>query len=181
MRVGSVNTRPGRPMIACEPKSAIAFTKAMSAPDRMAGATSGSVTAVAVRQLEAPRICADSSMEASTDSSALAASRYTKGKVWMTVTSTRPDIENTLKVRAGTPSTSRRKRLTSPALGLKRFTKAMAVRYGGVTYAITAVRYTNRLAGAFVRAAAHASGSPMATLSTDVHSPSTSELRRAWT
>jgi hypothetical protein len=99
----------------------------------------------------------------------------------MTVTSTRPDIENTLKVSAGSPSTSRRKRLTRPAFGLKRFTKAIAVRYGGVTYEMTAVRCTNRRAGAFVRAAAQASGRPMATLSTDVHNPSTSEFRRACT
>src|SRR5262245_37117814 len=49
MRVGSVKTRPGRPTIACEPKSAIAFTKATSAPERTAGATSGPVTASAVR------------------------------------------------------------------------------------------------------------------------------------
>jgi hypothetical protein len=95
-------------MIAWEPKSAMAFTNAMSAPDRMAGATSGSVTADAVRQRPAPRICADSSIEASTDSSALAASRYTNGKVWMTVTTTRPDIEKTLNVSAGSPTTSRR-------------------------------------------------------------------------
>ena len=81
MRVGSVNTRPGRPTMACEPKSAIAFTKAMSAPDSTAGATSGTVTDAAVRQRPAPRICADSSIDASTDPSALAASRYTNGNV----------------------------------------------------------------------------------------------------
>jgi hypothetical protein len=75
MRVGSVKTRPGRPTIACEPKSAIAFTKATSAPERIAGATSGPVTARAVRHRPAPRIWADSSIDASTDSSALAASR----------------------------------------------------------------------------------------------------------
>src|SRR6266705_1169926 len=49
MRVGSVKTRPGRPTIACEPNRAIAFTKTTSAPDRMAGVTSGPVTAAAVR------------------------------------------------------------------------------------------------------------------------------------
>ena len=75
MRVGSVKTRPGRPMMACEPKSAMALTNAISAPESTAGATSGPVIAVAVRQRPAPRIWADSSMDASTDSSALAASR----------------------------------------------------------------------------------------------------------
>ena len=42
MRVGRVKTRPGRPMIACDPNSAIAFTKAIRAPESTAGATSGS-------------------------------------------------------------------------------------------------------------------------------------------
>ena len=72
-------------------------------------------------------------MDASTDSSALAASRYTKGNVWGTVTRTSPAIEKTLKVSPGAPSTSRTKRLTRPALGLKRLTNAIAVRKGGVT------------------------------------------------
>ncbi len=75
MRVGRVKTRPGRPTIACEPNKAIAFTNATSAPDRTAGATSGPVTARAVRQRPAPRICADSSIDESTDSRALAARR----------------------------------------------------------------------------------------------------------
>src|SRR5918994_6462482 len=101
MRVGSVNTRPGRPMIAWEPNSAIALTNAMSAPDSTAGATSGTVTVAAVFQRLAPRICADSSIDASTDSSALAASRDTNGNVCGTVTRTRPAIENTLNVSAG--------------------------------------------------------------------------------
>ena len=75
MRVGKVTIRPGRPMIACEPNSAMALTKASSVPDRIAGATSGAVMVSAVRSLLAPRICAASSYDASTDSSALEASR----------------------------------------------------------------------------------------------------------
>jgi hypothetical protein len=54
-------------MIAWEPKSAIALTNATSAPARVAGATSGRVTARAVLQRPAPRMRADSSIEASTD------------------------------------------------------------------------------------------------------------------
>ena len=61
MRVGSVTMRPGSPMIACEPNSAIALTNASSVPDRTAGATSGAVIENAVRSFEAPRICAASS------------------------------------------------------------------------------------------------------------------------
>ena len=87
---------------------------------------------MAVRQRPAPRIWADSSIDPSTDSSALAASRYTKGNVWSAVTTTSPDIEKMLKVRPGIPSASRTKRLTRPALGLKRLTNAIAVKYGGV-------------------------------------------------
>ena len=52
----------------------MAFTKAIS-PERIAGATRGPVTALTVRQRLAPRIWADSSSDASTDSSALAARR----------------------------------------------------------------------------------------------------------
>jgi hypothetical protein len=48
-------------MIACEPKSAIALTKASSVPERTAGATNGAVIEKAVRNLLAPRICAASS------------------------------------------------------------------------------------------------------------------------
>src|SRR5687768_6097939 len=151
-------------MITCEPNSAIAFTNATSAPESTAGATSGAVTASAVRHRPAPRICADSSIEASTDSSALAAKRYTNGKVCGTVTSTRPAIENTLNVSAGAPSTSRTNAFTRPALGLKRFTNAIAVRNGGVRYDTTVVRCTNRLPGTLVRLTAHASGRPIATL-----------------
>ena len=62
-------------MIACEPNSASALTKASSVPDRIAGATSGAVIDSAVRSLPAPRICAASSYEASTESSALDANR----------------------------------------------------------------------------------------------------------
>ena len=61
MRVGSVTMRPGSPMIACEPNSAMALTKASSVPERTAGATSGAVIENAVRSFEAPRICAASS------------------------------------------------------------------------------------------------------------------------
>ena len=61
MRVGSVMMRPGSPMIACEPNSAMALTKASNVPDRTAGATKGPVIAKAVRSFEAPRICAASS------------------------------------------------------------------------------------------------------------------------
>ncbi len=55
-----------------------------------AGATSGAVIENAVRIFDAPRICAASSYDASTDCSALDASRYTNGKVCITVTSTSP-------------------------------------------------------------------------------------------
>jgi hypothetical protein len=62
-------------MMAWEPNRAMAFTKATRAPDRTAGATRGAVMVRAVRQRPDPRIRADSSSEASTDSSALAARR----------------------------------------------------------------------------------------------------------
>ena len=42
-------------------------------------------------------------------------------------------------------------RLTSPALGLNRYTNAMATRNGGVMYAIVAVRWMKRLPGTSVR------------------------------
>src|SRR3989304_1218493 len=57
----------------------MAFTKARSAPERTAGATSGAVMLRAVRQRPPPRISADSSIEASTDPSALAASGERNG------------------------------------------------------------------------------------------------------
>ena len=107
-------------MIACEPNRVMAFTKASNVPDRIAGATSGAVTLSAVRSLLAPRICAASSYEASTDSKALEASRYTNGKVWSTVTNTSPGIEKMLKVRNGSPITSRTSTLIRPAFGLNR-------------------------------------------------------------
>ena len=56
MRVGSVKMRAGIPTIACEPKSAMALTKAMSAPERIDGATSGKVMESAVLSRPAPRI-----------------------------------------------------------------------------------------------------------------------------
>ena len=131
MRVGNVTTRPGRPMMACDPNSAMALTKASSVPDRTAGATSGSVIETAVRSLLAPRIWAASSYEASTDCSALEASRNTNGNVCITVTRTRPVMEKMLNVSHGRPATSRTSTLISPALGLNRYTKAIAVRNGG--------------------------------------------------
>ncbi len=98
-----------------------------------------------------------------------------------TVTRINPAIEKTSKVSAGMPSTSRTNRLTRPARGLKRFTNAIAVRKGGVRYETTAVRWMNPFAGTFVRLTAQASGRPMATLSTAVAAPRTSELRSACT
>ena len=123
--------RPGSPMIACDPNSAMAFTNASSVPDRIAGATSGAVIESAVRSRPAPRICAASSYDASTDCNALDASRNTNGNVCSTVTKTRPGMENTLNTSHGSPSTSRSNWFSSPALGLNRYTKAMAVRNGG--------------------------------------------------
>src|SRR5262245_50280201 len=98
----------------------MAFTKARRAPESTAGATSGAVIVRTVCQRPEPRIWADSSIDASTEARALVARRYTNGKAWGTVTRTSPDIEKTLKVSAGQPSTSRTKRLTRPALGLNR-------------------------------------------------------------
>ena len=97
------------------------------------------------------------------------------------MTRTSPDIEKTLKVSHGAPRTSRMNRLTSPALGLNRYTNAMATRNGGVMYAIVAVRWMKRLPGTSVRVTAQAIGSPMATLRTAVQPPSTSEFHRAVT
>ncbi len=120
MRVGSVTIRPGSPMMACDPNSAMALTKASSVPESTAGATSGAVIENAVRSFEAPRICAASSYDASTDCSALDASRYTNGNVCITVTSTSPGIVKMLKVSHGRPSTSRISTLLRPAFGLNR-------------------------------------------------------------
>src|SRR6185312_10634499 len=131
MRVDKVKMRPGRPMIACEPNSAIELTNAISVPDKIAGATSGAVIDNAVRHLLAPRISAASSYDASTDCSAVTASKYTKGNVCRTVTSTNPFIEKMLKVSQETPNASRIRWLMRPAFGLNRLTKAIAVRNGG--------------------------------------------------
>ncbi len=86
-----------------------------------------------------------------------------------------------LNVSWGTPSTLRTHWLTSPAFGLKRFTNAIAVRYGGVRYATVAVAWMNAFAGTSVRLTAQAIGSPTATLRSAVQPPRISEFLRAWT
>ena len=73
--MGSVNTRPGSPTIAWEPKRAMALTNAISAPESTAGATRGRVIIRAVRQRLEPRTSADSSMAASIEPRAPTASR----------------------------------------------------------------------------------------------------------